>query len=68
MKGEKRVYLLNVNKHRWVCAFCPDYMPASMARAIEIYMRDQKELYDIIKRLFSQYEPYEGGARSVKRD
>lgn len=68
MKEQKGGYFLNVEKHRWMCAFCPDYMPASLARAIEIYMRDQKELYDIMKRLLSLYEPYEGDARVVERE
>lgn len=68
MKEKGRFSFLTAERHRWMCAFCPDYMLARSARAIEIYMRDQKELYDIMKRLFSLHEPYEGSTRSVKRD
>lgn len=68
MKGEKRVYFLNVNKHRWVCAFCPDYLPAGLARAFKIYTGNQKELYDIMRRLLSLFAPYDGGAKSIEKN
>jgi len=34
MKKTKEGYVLNVNRHRWMCALCPSFTPKSLADTI----------------------------------
>lgn len=58
MKRTKNGYVLNVDKHRWMCALCPSFMSKSSMEAFEELGKSIKEAYRMLELILDKMKQW----------